>query len=528
MLLNPTQLLQNRYQILRLIKRGGYGNVYLAQDTRLQIPVAIKENLDTSLASQQQFQFEASVLARLAQRHPGLPRVSDFFLEQSMGRQYLVMDYVQGEDLQTVLAQRGAQPEPQVLEWISQVMDALEYLHRQNPPIIHRDIKPANIKLRPDGKVILVDFGIAKAVHGGTRTVVGARGATDGFSPPEQYSGGTTPRSDVYALGAAVFCLLTNCIPPSAPERYSGKPLPFPRHFKRSISMRTEQAVLKAMDLNAQNRFGSITEFRQALPFGSSRPQAAWQLPTPPPQTAWQSATPPPQTAWQSATPSPQTAWQSATPSPQVRPVPLPQTAQKLPLTTGYSMQVVPPVGTIIGTPPQALPTVVGPKVAVPITASAYLNPAEFSDRLVAFIIDSVILSTLMTIVWCLGYFVIASFATAASSAFASTTLGSYDSISNLLGAIVSFLTMATPIGISLFYYALFYSHSGQTPGKKISRIRLVRDTGQPLSFKRAAVRFLLSWISGLPFYFGYWWVLWDPKKQAWHDHLTRTYVVKD
>jgi len=142
-LLGAQTLLQGRYRVTRVLGCGGMGAVYYTLDTRLgNRPVAVKENLDTSPQAQAQFQREALILAQL--RHPNLPAVSDHFVE-SGGRQYLVMDYVEGESLETMVQRQGPLPETQVLAWIGQVLNALDYLHSQSPPVIHRDIKPGNI-----------------------------------------------------------------------------------------------------------------------------------------------------------------------------------------------------------------------------------------------------------------------------------------------------------------------------------------------------------------------------------------------
>ena len=148
------------------------GAVYQAQDTRLgNRAVAVKENFDASSEAQAQFQLEATTLASLI--HPNLPRVNDHFIEPS-GKQYLVMDFVEGQDLQEMLDQRGRLGEAQARPWIEQVCEALEYLHGQNPPVIHRDLKPANIKITPSGRAMLVDFGIAKQYRAGQKTMAAA------------------------------------------------------------------------------------------------------------------------------------------------------------------------------------------------------------------------------------------------------------------------------------------------------------------------------------------------------------------
>jgi serine/threonine-protein kinase len=154
------QVLNNRYRIVKLLGQGGFGAVYRAWDMNMECPRAVKENLDTTSEGQKQFKTEAKILGQLT--HQNLPKVIDHFIIPGQG-QYLVMEYVEGEDMQEMLDKQGGPlPESQVINWIEQVCDALTYLHGQNPPIIHRDIKPANIKITPQGKAMLVDFGIAK------------------------------------------------------------------------------------------------------------------------------------------------------------------------------------------------------------------------------------------------------------------------------------------------------------------------------------------------------------------------------
>ena len=260
----PGDTLQGRYLITRLLGKGGMGAVYQAQDTRLgNRAVAVKENFDASSEAQAQFQLEATTLASLI--HPNLPRVNDHFIEPS-GKQYLVMDFVEGQDLQEMLDQRGRLGEAQARQWIEQVCEALEYLHGQNPPVIHRDLKPANIKITPSGRAMLVDFGIAKQYHAGQKTMAAARAVTSGFSPPEQYGGARTDaRSDIYALGATLYCLLTGQAPPDAMDRLSRDRLVPPRQANPGTSQATESAILAAMALNPPARPQSVREFRQML-----------------------------------------------------------------------------------------------------------------------------------------------------------------------------------------------------------------------------------------------------------------------
>jgi len=257
-------VLIDRYRIVKLLGQGGFGAVYRAWDLRLEGPVAVKVNFDTSREAILQFEREAKILFKL--KHTNLPRVSDHFSILGQG-QYLVMDYIEGNDLQEMLLQEGGPlPEERVLEWISQVCDALEYLHSQNPSIIHRDIKPANIKITPDGKAMLVDFGIAKIHDATLATAVGARAVTPGFSPLEQYGvGSTNPQSDVYALGATCYALLTGKTPPESIQRVGNDPLVPPLHLNENLSPNTADILLKAMQLDTTQRLKSATEFKTGL-----------------------------------------------------------------------------------------------------------------------------------------------------------------------------------------------------------------------------------------------------------------------
>ncbi len=258
------QVLHNRYRIVALLGQGGMGAVYRAWDLNLKIPIAIKENLETSAEAQQQFSQEAHLLARLA--HPNLPRVSDYFTLPGQG-EYLVMDYIEGEDLESKLAGAVSLSESEVLPWILQVCDALSYLHSQQPAIIHRDIKPANIKITPTGRAVLVDFGIAKRFDPLLSTLAGARAVTPGYSPPEQYGGAATDaRSDIYALGATLYHLLTGQLPAESVQRVAGSvPGLTPRAVNPAINPLIEQTILKAMAIPMERRFQDAAEMKSAL-----------------------------------------------------------------------------------------------------------------------------------------------------------------------------------------------------------------------------------------------------------------------
>lgn len=267
--LNVGQIIEGRYRIVKQLGEGGFGMVYKAWDMRLENHCAIKENIDTSTEAERQFTREAKLLAGL--KHPNLPRVSDYFFVPNQG-QYLVMDMVEGQDLQEILeAGGGPLTEPEALNWILQVCDALEYLHSQNPPIIHRDIKPANIKITPlldsgKSKAILVDFGLAKNFDPGIKTTLGAQAVTPGYSPQEQYGRGVTDtRSDIYALGATLYTLLTGQEPPESIGRNLGEALTPPRALNPNISPHVERAVLKSMEMLPNQRFQSARAFQLAL-----------------------------------------------------------------------------------------------------------------------------------------------------------------------------------------------------------------------------------------------------------------------
>jgi Tol biopolymer transport system component len=239
------------------------GAVYRGEDTALQTTVAIKENLNPLPQAVKQFKREAVLLASL--RHPNLPRVTDHFTEGDL--QYLIMDYVPGDDLKTILERQGALPESQVTGWCREICDALLYLHTQHPPVTHRDIKPANIKITPEGKPVLVDFGIAKASEAGSVTTTGARSLTPGFAPPEQYgSSPTDSRSDQYSLAATVYNLLTGHIPPDSLERALEQTALKPvREWNPKISPAVDAAIWKAMSLSPSERFLNVKDFHDAL-----------------------------------------------------------------------------------------------------------------------------------------------------------------------------------------------------------------------------------------------------------------------
>jgi serine/threonine protein kinase len=254
--LSPGQTLNNRYRIVRLLGQGGFGAVYRAWDTNLDEPVALKESFETSPSAQKQFQLEAKLLFR----------VHDTFVIPDQGM-YLVMDYIEGQDLESML-QKADQPLPvtQVVGWIGQICDALSYLHAQNPPVIHRDLKPANIRITPDGRAVLVDFGIAKVFDESLQTTTGARALTPGFAPLEQYGQGKTDaRTDIYALGATLYALLTGQRPLESVQRTIKDGLTPPEQINPLLSGSLAGVIRRAMEIDPNRRFQSASEFKRAL-----------------------------------------------------------------------------------------------------------------------------------------------------------------------------------------------------------------------------------------------------------------------
>jgi serine/threonine protein kinase len=275
------QIVCRRYRVVEMLGEGGFGAVYRAWDLRDNRECALKENRDISADAQSQFQDEADMLARL--QHPNLPRVTDHFYEPGQG-QYLVMDFVEGHDLREVLVRAGGPlAEDTVLPWARQACDALIYLHSQSPPVIHRDIKPANLRLTAQGRLFLVDFGLAKVHMADVPTSAGARGATRGYSPPEQYVGARTDeRSDLYALGATLYNLLTGQVPVESMRRLHDDPLPLPRSLNPALSPHIEQVITRAMAPLRDDRFQTAAEMRRALgdaPKGRKTSLGRWRWP---------------------------------------------------------------------------------------------------------------------------------------------------------------------------------------------------------------------------------------------------------
>src|SRR6266568_5424077 len=265
-------VLQNRYRIVRQLGSGGMGAVYEAVDQRLDATVALKETFSVDERLRRQFEQEARLLAQL--HHPALPRVSDYFTEGD--RAFLVMQFIAGADLAEIIAtQPGPFPRQQVIAWADQLLDALIYLHTSERQVVHRDIKPHNLKLTSTGQIALLDFGLAKANSSdlsGANSSTSIFGYTRRYSPLEKIQDqGTNPQSDIYALGATLYHLLTGIKPPDAVTRATAlaesKPDPLmpADEIHRAVGPALAAILLRAMAVNPEDRYQSASDFREAL-----------------------------------------------------------------------------------------------------------------------------------------------------------------------------------------------------------------------------------------------------------------------
>jgi eukaryotic-like serine/threonine-protein kinase len=306
-MLSPETLLKERYRILHKIGDGGFGYVYKAMDEVFGCSVAIKETKE-EVANRGQlrkaFEREAKLLRNL--KHDSLPRVTDYFFQDQA--QFLVMDFIEGEDLAARLRKRLQQHQSpftcqELLPWADKILAALEYLHSRPEPIIHRDIKPANIKLTDDGGIYLLDFGLAKGVFGQMSTIIEGQpasivpGFTREYAPLEQLQDtGTEPQSDIYAFGATLYHLLTGQLPISASlrdealQRGEGDPLRPVHKLNSTVSPAVSQVISESLAVRWWDRTSSAKEMRVALSRACENPVAA--RPHPATQSDSKSVTP--------------------------------------------------------------------------------------------------------------------------------------------------------------------------------------------------------------------------------------------
>jgi serine/threonine protein kinase len=274
----PGTMIGGQYVIGDLINSGGFGAVYRGADTSEgNRPCAIKETYNVTPAARRQALMEASVLFTVRSKH--LPEVYDAF--EANGRFYLVMQLIEGQNLLQLLQTRvpgglvgerephqqlpGPCSESEVLGWLLPIVDVLQELHSRNPPIMHRDIKPGNVILTPQQTTVLVDFGLTKLYDPVETTRTMVKAVSEGFSPVEQYVGKTCPQSDIYAMAATMYLLLTNRLPPASLGRTMRDDLIAPRLLNPALSPKMERVLLKALAINASDRYQSMREFAEAL-----------------------------------------------------------------------------------------------------------------------------------------------------------------------------------------------------------------------------------------------------------------------
>ena len=259
---NIGQIIENKYEILKRIGKGGMSEVYLAMDRNLNKQWAVKEikkkarNKNNEVVIQSAIA-EANMMKKLD--HPCLPRIVDIIDRKNVI--YVVMDYIEGEPLSKILEKYGAQPQETVIEWAKELAGVLEYLHMQDPPIIYRDMKPANVMLQPNGHIKLIDFGIAREYKEQNVEDTVSLG-TKGYAAPEQFGGKgqTDPRTDIYCLGVTLYHLVTGQNPCEPP--YELYPI---RHWKPELSAGLESIILKCTQMNPQDRYSSCAELLYAL-----------------------------------------------------------------------------------------------------------------------------------------------------------------------------------------------------------------------------------------------------------------------
>jgi eukaryotic-like serine/threonine-protein kinase len=270
--LPPGSIVGGRYLVEELLGKGGFGAVYKVRDQRVPHNIfALKEVIDPVKKERKRFVFEADLLRRVD--HPALPRVYHVFEDDKNERAYMLMDYVEGSNLEVL---RRHQPNkrfsvPQVLNIMAPIMSAISYLHNQQPPVIHRDIKPSNIIVPVSGnEAVLVDFGIAKEFYPDSTTTA-IRHASPGYAAPEQYGIGTNTRTDVYGLGATVYTLLTGIVPADAFYRTTNlgskgiDPLESIHRIAPNVPQYVADAIYRAMAVDKNDRFPTVQDFWQEL-----------------------------------------------------------------------------------------------------------------------------------------------------------------------------------------------------------------------------------------------------------------------
>ncbi|MGE0484438.1 MAG: serine/threonine protein kinase [Gammaproteobacteria bacterium] len=261
---SPGDIINNRYRVVQLLGRGGFGSTYLVEDTKLGAKRwALKE-----IPERMYDEHETRILSKL--HHPSIPGIAD--REVAGGMVYIALEFGGGRTFETARRASPDQRVPltQLAPWVRQLCDVLSYMHAQQPPVVHRDLKPGNVLLDDHDRVMLIDFGIAKEAIESEHTHTLGRAVTHGFSPPEQAMGaGTDTRSDIYALAATVYFMLTAKRPPGARERIQGIEVEPPSAIAGGIPPAVDRALVKGLSLNPNERQQSVDEFGTAFDYNA-------------------------------------------------------------------------------------------------------------------------------------------------------------------------------------------------------------------------------------------------------------------
>lgn len=263
---------RDRYIVEAILGKGGFGTIYLVRDQRVrQNLYALKEVIDPNKHELEHLSFECEILRHI--EHPSLPRLQRVFEDTKRNRVYILMDYIEGPNLEQLRHQyfENRIALPRMLSIMAPIMEAISFLHHQNPPIVHRDIKPSNIIVpTTNEKAVLVDFGIAK-VYEPEATTTAIRHCSPGYGAPEQYGIGTTPRTDIYGLGATIYTLLTGKVPVDALQRMiqlsekDADPLVPMQQIVPTLPDNVAETIHRAMSVRRNARFASVEEFWQIL-----------------------------------------------------------------------------------------------------------------------------------------------------------------------------------------------------------------------------------------------------------------------
>lgn len=249
--------LLEKYEIISLVEQGGFGSVYRARDIKTGKMYAIKENIITSEEYRIQFQNEAMALYDV--NHPNLPKVVDFLSAEESS--YLVMEFIEGEDVKKIISYKGPINLNLAVDWILQIGKALHYLHTKIPPLIHRDVKPSNIVISNKNHAFLIDFGLVKR-NDLDKTLAAAKAISTGYSPPEQYNqSGTSVKSDIYALGATLFSMITGEIPQDSVSRLLEDEFNKQINKYSNVPVSLKKIISRSMALKLSERYESVSDF---------------------------------------------------------------------------------------------------------------------------------------------------------------------------------------------------------------------------------------------------------------------------